>query len=980
MPATFTIVGSGTAGALEAGWTITEQITPIAIGGQSGSTGDLSFAARSTRDSSFLINDTVQFTRSPLGTYTAVIDSVTVDSLRVTASAGSPTTVLAVEKTAGPTTYGTGVLQPVFIRNNVDTIGVFPSNTIFSNGRVNANDVDFDGAGNIYVSGSTRNAFTNQYDEVINVFNRSGSFIRRWGVTGTSTGQFNSIPAIAVDRVNNYIYTYDDAQRKIQKFQFDGTYVTGWGSAGTGTSQFGNSFRGMVVGVSGNIYVLDAGNARVQKFGPTGTFLTSWALQAPAVSSGMSYSKYIAVDSSENVYVATAAVFDTLLGPTLLHNLYKYTSGGTFVNANFIDSDPLNKGGIFGNGSDTFIYGLTVDSANNLSLLSNSINSSNPYIQQINAVSLARESSRLREKVAGSIGNVIAVSPDNYFLLSVGTLSAFYNFGIMLNKNPKLPAVFLYYMTGLGAVSFDYQAAEISTRSNLLNNPSGRRTLTGYAALNGTLGQDPGFDTYAVATGAVAAGNFGFLIQQITIGSGFAPNTTYTYSATLASTGVGTALYATGSVVGSPVSTTVASGTGFVRVYVTFTTTASGSINLWVLNTSTSAVGSVVAFRDALLETGATLNTYFDGTTPPAGFNSIWAGATDNSISRALKFVVYPGWSGNLWEMLNQLSAANNVEISVLSGGSVVVRDTGTLSRQLTLVDAENVPRLAVTARGTGQYVDITWQQATQQANTEVYNARTTDNNASYQVDAATSVTYTVTGNFYPSYLNQPTPVNTSTIAAGQYFVSGADNLPVVASQWLAYGGRVEVNLGTEPNSINITLYGPLQSIPGVPGPYKLAASDGTNDYSTLSITGGGVVTKPQVLHLATGANPTVTTNELAASINIPFINTLSDAYNRGVWASALASGPVATLTFSIPVSQLIGFGLTAGALVPYKNSIYRIVDVQITNTVASITATPYVTSADEIAAWPSATAGTYATFWDGHPCDDATLEPLRVV
>jgi len=169
----------------------------------------------------------------------------------------------------------------------------------------------------------------------------------------------------------------------------------------------------------------------------------------------------------------------------------------------------------------------------------------------------------------------------------------------------------------------------MSTRTNLLNNPSGRRTTTGYTVAGGTIGQDALTDTYVLSTGTPTAGNLNITLESMVIGAGKLNGITqYTYSATIYGSNVTTKLLASGTGVTTASSTTVTAGT-YTRVSVTFTTNASGTVTFQIVNTTSGAVGSVVGFRDALVEIGSVLGTYLDGTYQFA----VWTGSADSSPS-----------------------------------------------------------------------------------------------------------------------------------------------------------------------------------------------------------------------------------------------------------------------------------------------------------------------------------------------------------
>jgi hypothetical protein len=180
---------------------------------------------------------------------------------------------------------------------------------------------------------------------------------------------------------------------------------------------------------------------------------------------------------------------------------------------------------------------------------------------------------------------------------------------------------------------------QTTTRTNLLLNPSGRLTTTAFASIgSGSIGQDAGQDTYFyTTTGGQPAGNYG-LYQVLNVGTDLVGFTTYTFSCYLYGTdGTGAQdcnVYAGGSGVYSRTIST--SGRNFNRVFIQFTTAASGSVLLYALNNFTTIAGNgnIVAWRDAMVEIGTNVGTYFDGNTASSGsYVSAWSGAVGNSAS-----------------------------------------------------------------------------------------------------------------------------------------------------------------------------------------------------------------------------------------------------------------------------------------------------------------------------------------------------------
>jgi len=168
-----------------------------------------------------------------------------------------------------------------------------------------------DGSGNVYVADTD--------NDRIQKFSSNGTFLTKWGSSGTGDGQFKSPRGIAIDGSDN-VYVSDEQNCRIQKFSSNGTFLTKWGSSGSGDGQF-QFPDGIAIDSSGNVYVADGANYRIQKFSSDGSFLAKWG----SYGSGDGQFKDptgIAIDGSGNVYVADGYYND---------RIQKFSSNGTFL-------------------------------------------------------------------------------------------------------------------------------------------------------------------------------------------------------------------------------------------------------------------------------------------------------------------------------------------------------------------------------------------------------------------------------------------------------------------------------------------------------------------------------------------------------------------------------------------------------------------------------------------------------------------------
>lgn len=344
--------------------------------------------------------------------------------------------------------------------------------------------------------------------------------------------------------------------------------------------------------------------------------------------------------------------------------------------------------------------------------------------------------------------------------------------------------------------------------------------------------------------------------------------------------------------------------------------------------------------------------------------------------------------STNMWEYVQNACSAYGYELSVVND-QIIVRGVGSYVIDIT---NKTVPTISPNMTLSGRNVEVGFTNASSIINQEIYNAYD-DSNRVISVKAEETITTTVEVSGTPAIVNLPTPSAVAKSGTGEYAIADANGLHVPQKLWADYGGKLDVVINpTNPNAIDIIVTGPSStdgifnaitgnpSTPQYPGPYKLAYSSGTSDYAALSITGTGVRTKPQVLKIRTAADDTKVAQDIAKTITNPFIATKDMAYDRGEWAVVEASGPRVTFSASIPVSAVAGFGLVAGSLIHYRDSIYRITDASIGNLGVNVTGTRHVTVNDFDTLWNGKTVGSHDQMWLGYDTSDQVIAPLRYI
>lgn len=345
-----------------------------------------------------------------------------------------------------------------------------------------------------------------------------------------------------------------------------------------------------------------------------------------------------------------------------------------------------------------------------------------------------------------------------------------------------------------------------------------------------------------------------------------------------------------------------------------------------------------------------------------------------------------PSVRKNLWDYLKEASAATNFEIASVSG-DYVIRGVGER-----IVDVTNIigsPSIEPSSTFTGRSVDIEHTNASIVSEGLFYYSREDDNRV-LQINPGEIIVTTVQSKGSPNFIQQPlhlpiddflSYVENDFFPQSAYGIIDSTSLPITPAAWSARGGDVSVKISEEiPGALDVTLTAPGSVIPGTTPPYSVAYSDGQNNFGALALIGSGVITDVKTLNLKTGANEEKTQQKVSTTISNPFINTLEQAYDRGIWASQAAAGPIVELSGTIPTSSISGFGFAAGSLIFFKNNIYRIVEANISNVSVSFNAVSYVLVENFDEAWEGKTVGDHDDVWGESEIEDQTIFPFNYI
>jgi DNA-binding beta-propeller fold protein YncE len=111
-------------------------------------------------------------------------------------------------------------------------------------------------------------------NERITKLDADGKFVACWGKSGTATGEFNRIRALALGP-DGLLYVADSCNHRVQVFDRTGTLVKEIGSEGEGPGELKYPYD-LAFGPAGDLYVVERGNHRVQKFSSAGVSVGVW--------------------------------------------------------------------------------------------------------------------------------------------------------------------------------------------------------------------------------------------------------------------------------------------------------------------------------------------------------------------------------------------------------------------------------------------------------------------------------------------------------------------------------------------------------------------------------------------------------------------------------------------------------------------------------------------------------------------------------
>lgn len=271
--------------------------------------------------------------------------------------------------------------------------------------------------------------------------------------------------------------------------------------------------------------------------------------------------------------------------------------------------------------------------------------------------------------------------------------------------------------------------------------------------------------------------------------------------------------------------------------------------------------------------------------------------AIDASLTN--KPVVIQGWTGDLWTKIKELCVYAGAEISLVKGNVVARPVRGRRALEIN----NSTENWSVSNIDLAQTVEIFYYDSQLKTDQLVYPKDGWNEDVTvYTVDANQTLEVNIPVDVSITSLVQPSvQLNVSRYydATSVYSVAGNDGLPIVPAQWIADGGKLNVAIGEDGKSIDLTVTGAGGGTSRY-APYRIAMSAGPSDYySSLRIVGTGVHFAQKSVTMLTGADAAQTSRKVGVSVDNMHVRTLSDALNLGMDVAGKWAAPQRTISIS---------------------------------------------------------------------------------
>lgn len=314
--------------------------------------------------------------------------------------------------------------------------------------------------------------------------------------------------------------------------------------------------------------------------------------------------------------------------------------------------------------------------------------------------------------------------------------------------------------------------------------------------------------------------------------------------------------------------------------------------------------------------------------------------------------IVAPGWEGELWYHLKLLCAAERIQITLSSEGGVYVSPATPDKSQPYILSSHGV---SYVESNLAEFVEVYKYGNQWRENSIAYPIEGWDSETEIlSVNAGEESEYTLELSSSLVDFQQPqlvSFVSSDHIDSSVYTVLGDDDgFPIPPDQWTGMGGNVSFKLNPDTRTIQVKLRGASGILSSTGDPMRsfslaLSAGTGGSRYSTLRIVGTGTFFDRQLIRFPTGVSSSRTGTEVGATIDNPFISSMSQTVKAGSLAAYKFSGSVPLIQTTSPGPESLRWGhASLSRLIEDINEDYRVREATYTPGTVTITGEYYLT------------------------------------
>lgn len=358
----------------------------------------------------------------------------------------------------------------------------------------------------------------------------------------------------------------------------------------------------------------------------------------------------------------------------------------------------------------------------------------------------------------------------------------------------------------------------------------------------------------------------------------------------------------------------------------------------------------------------------------------------------AARACVLPGWEGNAWEHIREMSNVEEFDVADVDG-VVTIRPRGVLTLDVFNNDSKT---RTLSENIQGRFVETHLYDYEVITNAIVYPPAEYDSENGGTIPAGWRPDYDVIEVTPGEPVEVDVPILASLTSVKQpipqtlvgpdysgtnsvYTVVTADGVQAIdPAVWLAKGGSVEVTILPDTRTLRIRIDAGNNLI--ALAPYRIAlTSGGGRDYSTLRIVGTGVNISKKKMRLRTSVPEALTEQEVASSTDSMFVRTAAQMRRQLRAQASAASRSIGNLSVNMTDVANI-FGERAGAIIDDGDAKYRVRSSTTTTAGTTLEADRYTTVADFNAKWEGMTIAEFNEVWAGYTVRAFNGSPLRTL